>query len=79
MSRQLFRQCPGCGNLFATYKGNQVYCCRECYLRAKNENYIPAQYRKKEAVPVRIRVPKPLPVFPEFQLKPGKVYKAQKR
>ena len=79
MSRQLFRQCPGCGNLFATYKVNQIYCCRECYLRAKNENYVPAQYRKKEAVPVRIRVPKPLPVFPEFQLKPGKVYKAQKR
>lgn len=79
MSRQLFRQCPGCGNLFATYKVNQIYCCRECYLRAKNENYIPAQYRKKEAVPVRIRVPKPLPVFPAFQLKPGKVYKAQKR
>ena len=44
MSRQLFRQCPGCGNLFATYKVNQIYCCRECYLRAKNENYVPAQY-----------------------------------
>lgn len=78
MNRQLFRQCPGCGNLFATYKGNQVYCFRECYLRAKNENYVPAQYRKKEAVPVRIRVPKPLPVFPEFQLTPGVVYKAEK-
>lgn len=78
MSRQLFRQCPGCGNLFATYKGNQVYCCRECYRRAKNVNYIPAQYRKKEAVPVHIRVAKPLPVFPAFQLEPGKTYPALK-
>jgi hypothetical protein len=79
VNKLLYRQCRGCGNLFTTYRTDQVYCCRECYRRAKNENYVPAQYRKKEAVPVRIRVPKPLPVFPEFQLKPGKVYKAQKR
>ena len=78
MNKLQYRQCRGCGNLFTTYRTDQVYC-RECYRRSKNINYIPAQYRKKEAVPVHIRVTKPLPVFPAFQLEPGKVYAAQKR
>lgn len=33
----------------------------------------------KQGIEVWIVIPEPLPVFPEFQLKPGKIYKAQKR
>ena len=46
-------------------------------LRAKHHGYVPSAIRRPPE-PVYIRLPKRLPVFPEFQLEPGRVYKADR-
>ncbi len=35
-SNPVYKKCPICGKVFITYKSqNKIYCCRECYRRAK--------------------------------------------
>lgn len=77
MSREQ-RVCMTCHKRFDAINDRQRFCSKPCYLTAKRNGYVPSAIRRPPE-PVHIRLPQPLPVFPEFQLKPGKVYKAQKR
>lgn len=77
MSRKVQRVCPTCHKQFEAYVDRKRFCCNACYLASKTGSYIPASSRKPPQ-PVHIRLPKPLPVFPEFQLTPGAIYPAVK-
>lgn len=77
MSRKVQRVCPTCHKQFEAYVDRKRFCCNACYLASKTGSYIPVSSRKPPQ-PVYIRLPQPLPVFQEFQLTPGVVYKAEK-
>ena len=77
MNKAFQKRCIYCNNPFITYKPNQVYCSRACYLLEKYAQYVPSGARA-EPDTVRIRLPKRIPVFPEFQLTPGVVYPAMR-
>lgn len=62
---------------FTPRNDRQRFCSKPCYLRAKHHGYVPSAIRRPPE-PVYIRLPKRLPVFPEFQLEPGRVYKADR-
>ena len=76
MSRTVQKTCPYCGKHFETVS-SKTFCSMPCYLAARHAGYVPAPLRRPPE-PVYIRLPEPLPVFPEFQLKPGVIYKAEK-
>lgn len=77
MSREQ-RVCMTCHKRFDALNDRQRFCSKPCYLIAKRNGYVPSAIRRLPE-PVHIRLPQPLPVFPAFQLEPGKVYAAQKR
>lgn len=76
MSREQ-RVCMTCHKRFDAINDRQRFCSKPCYLAAKRNRYVPSAIRRPPE-PVYIRLPQPLPVFPEFQLTPGVVYKAEK-
>lgn len=76
MSREQ-RVCMTCHKRFDAINDRQRFCLKPCYLTAKRNGYVPSAIRRPPE-PVHIRLPQPLPVFPEFQLTPGVVYKAEK-
>lgn len=69
--------CMTCHKRFDAINDRQRFCSKPCYLAAKRNGYVPSAIRRPPE-PVHIRLPQPLPVFPEFQLTPGVVYKAEK-
>ena len=77
MSKALQKRCLLCNKPFVTHDRSRIYCCRDCYKLAKRGNYVRGTSRQPPQ-PVKIRLPKRLPVFPEFQLTPGIVYNAAK-
>ena len=76
MSREQ-RVCMTCHKRFDAINDRQRFCSKPCYLLAKHNGYVPSAIRRPPEL-VHIRLPKRLPVFPEFQLTPGVVYKAEK-
>lgn len=77
MSNAMQKRCLLCNKSFVTSSRSQVFCCRECYKEARRGNYV-RNASKQLPQPVKIRLRKHLPVFPEFQLEPGRVYEAEK-
>ena len=77
MSRKVQRVCPTCHKQFEAYVDRQRFCSNACYLAAKRGGYAAAACAPSPEA-VFIRLPKRLPVFPEFQLEPGVVYEAKK-
>lgn len=77
MSNAMQKRCLLCNKSFVTSSRSQVFCCRECYKEARRGNYV-RNTSKQLPQPVKIRLRKHLPVFPEFQLTPGAVYDAAK-
>lgn len=76
MSRKQ-RVCMTCHKRFDALNDRQRFCSKPCYLLAKHNGYVPSAIRRPPEL-VHIRLPKRLPVFPEFQLTPGVVYPAEK-
>ena len=76
MSREQ-RVCMTCHKRFDAINDRQRFCSKPCYLAAKRNGYVPSAIRRPPE-PVHIRLPQPLPVFPAFQLQPGKTYPALK-
>ena len=76
MSRKQ-RVCMTCHKRFDARNDRQRFCSKPCYLIATRNGYVPSAIRRPPEL-VYIRLPKRLPVFPEFQLTPGVVYRANK-
>ena len=71
------KKCLYCRKSFDTPTRSQIYCSQQCAAAArKGVSFQPAPRRAPEIV--KIRMIKPLPVFPEFQLEVGEVYTAEK-
>lgn len=71
------KKCLYCRKPFDTPTRSQIYCSQQCAAAArKGVSFQPGARRAPE--PVKIRLTKFLPVFPEFQLEVGKVYAAEK-
>lgn len=71
------KKCLRCGKPFRTRIRSQVYCSRVCS-GAAHRGKDCAKLPKPAPPRVYIRITRPIPVWPEFQLELGGVYEAEK-
>lgn len=75
---QLEKICRQCHKPFVTRLRNQIYCSRAC-ANAAHRGVDFAKRKKAPPVIVRIRITALVPVWPEFEVKLGEVYEAERR
>lgn len=71
------KTCIRCGKIFSVRERDQIYCSRACSNASHNGVNLSKQPRPKPDI-VKIRLFEGLPVFQEFYLTPGRIYKAEK-
>ena len=78
MGKRIYQKhCLFCGEHFETTVKSQIYCSSKCSAAGWTSRYCQSRPRPAPEK-VRIRLPKRIPVYPEFQLEPGRVYEAEK-
>lgn len=77
MSEVLHKKCLYCRKPFDTTIRSRIYCSQKCSAAARKGISFQSSGRRASEI-VKIRLTKPLPVFPEFQLTVGRVYTAEK-
>lgn len=79
-SRMQELRCANCGKAFTAPRSqHRKYCSRKClYAWKKREGPKPGIRREREWTPVKICVPRPLGLKPEFEPERWKVYDAER-
>lgn len=75
--QQFEKVCRQCQKPFTTRLRPQIYCSQHC----ANLAHRGVDFAKRERPApkrVRIRITQPIPVWPDFAVKPGKVYEAER-